>query len=112
MIVQYDPVGLDDSFGRVMIRNLQVGPVVHPPAVAVCNRAEWHIPMWQTRGLKLLGLPASTSLPGQVERLKRLGFDAAHAQDIKTIRKMILPAAEQERCVHHAGLQQSCTAPD
>jgi len=71
--ILYDPVGLDDAFGRVMITNLK------------------------SRSLTLHGLPASSSLSVQTDRLQKCGFQHAFARTVREIRKADVPASETER---------------
>lgn len=94
MTVLYDPVGLDDNFGKVMINNLNVGP---SKAVFIRLRAHLKILLWQARGLQLYGLPCNVSIAQLAQRLRDFGFPEANSKDVSRIRKEDVPKDEQER---------------
>jgi len=73
-IAVYEPVGGDDAFGRVMVRNLAA------------------------RGIVLGTLERYATLARQRERLRALGYSAAqHAADIHHISETWVDAAEKDR---------------
>ncbi|KAJ7152982.1 S-adenosyl-L-methionine-dependent methyltransferase [Mycena filopes] len=71
--IVYEMFGLQDSFGRVMVANLQARHVSLPGAAPY---------------------PDVASLPG---RYLKLGFTAARALTLKEIRKLYIPPAELQR---------------
>ncbi|KAK9899744.1 leucine carboxyl methyltransferase [Cystobasidium minutum MCA 4210] len=78
----YDPVGLQDNFGKVMINNLQA------------------------RGIKLLGVETNTTLQSVTERLQATGFRDADIRDVCKIRKEDLSKEEMERLSRLEGLDE------
>ncbi|KAK4701572.1 hypothetical protein P7C70_g4657, partial [Phenoliferia sp. Uapishka_3] len=72
-VVSYDPFGLDDSFGKVMIRNLA------------------------TRNLALPGASATPTLESLSARLLQAGLSSASSLSIADIRKSIIPSQEIDR---------------
>ncbi|KAK4050758.1 carboxy methyl transferase for protein phosphatase 2A [Microbotryomycetes sp. JL221] len=74
IVVAYDPFRLQDSFGKVMLRNLKERGL-----------------NWSTKDM------GSTSLKDQIEWYQQLGFKHCQAMSIKQIRDTILPLEELKR---------------
>ncbi|KAM0790813.1 hypothetical protein ACM66B_004658 [Microbotryomycetes sp. NB124-2] len=73
MLVSYDPFGLNDAFGRVMLRNLAM------------------------RDLAIPNDAGANSLEHQVELLKQAGFKQARSMSVKQIRDEAIPPSELQR---------------
>ncbi|KAI5478317.1 leucine carboxyl methyltransferase [Pseudohyphozyma bogoriensis] len=72
-VISYDPFGLDDNFGKVMIRNLA------------------------TRNLSLPSALATPTLDSLSQRCLANGFLIASTFSVKQIRDIVIPSAELER---------------
>lgn len=90
----YDPVGLQDNFGKVMINNLQVRYFLKADAFVTLTRLD---AQRQARGIKLLGVETNTTLQSVTERLQATGFRDADIRDVCKIRKEDLSKEEMER---------------
>ncbi|KAK4050814.1 carboxy methyl transferase for protein phosphatase 2A [Microbotryomycetes sp. JL201] len=73
MIVSYDPFGLQDAFGRVMLRNLA------------------------NRGLAIPMDAGASSIEHQVDIFEQAGFKRARSMSIKQVRAKAIPPDELQR---------------
>lgn len=90
--IGYDPFGLHDSFGQVMIRNLAVSHHGPPQSVDclfyVCL---------QMRDLVLPSVEATHDLDSLSQRLLKAKFSDAKSITLRAIRDDIIPATEVKR---------------
>lgn len=100
MSVAYDPFGLDDAFGRVMIRNLAVSSHLSPSLAFLISRVTNAFPRFiQERGLTLPSVASTPTLDSLSQRLLNSGFDIASSVTLKTIRDSVIPKDEILRFV-------------
>ena len=91
--VGYDPFGLQDSFGKVMLSNLAVRPRIPTRR----RRDLMNLNLVQSRNLALPSAEATPTLESLSRRL--VGFGAAKSLTLKTIRDRFIPLDEHARSV-------------
>jgi [phosphatase 2A protein]-leucine-carboxy methyltransferase len=84
-IILYEPIGVDDSFGQMMVANLAA------------------------RGITMPSLQAYKTLSDQKNRLEQLGFKDDGGQEAETVERIWeqwIPASEKERVDGLEGLDE------
>jgi hypothetical protein len=96
MHVAYDPFGLGDNFGKVMIRNLAVRCLLHHlPFDRALTPHTWLT--CQTRNLSLPSASSTPSLSSLSTRLLSAGFNLAYNLSLREIRDSVIPIDEIAR---------------
>lgn len=80
--IVYEPVHLDDAFGKTMVSNLAA------------------------RDINMPGMDRYRNAQDQIQRLRDAGFGAAHCKSVEAIWESWVPAAEKERVDQLEGLDE------